>query len=143
MMTYSEMIGPIRVFLNGRQPTLLERREEEDGILFERWLVQGSEIMIRIYPAGTWDIFVPLAQEQVPTAKITALERFLHGMRKDLEMLLEMSNLARTFLDRLQDLPACSDLDCQQENCRETRELRASINAFLARLQPSKKKEIA
>lgn len=136
MKTYSDALNPIRVFLGDRTPTLLESYEK-DGALSEMWGVQGTQIILRVTPAGAWEVFIPVSQTATePQEKITALERYLHGQRKDLEAMIEMGNIARTFLNRLGDMPACTDPDCVQSACVENRDLRQAIESFQSRLLP-------
>lgn len=141
MKTYSDSLSPIRVFLGDRKPALLESFEK-DGALSERWEIQGTEIILRVTPAGDWDVFVPVSQAVTgPKEKITALERYLYGQRKDLEAIIEMGNITRAFLNRLGDMPACTDPDCSQSACAENRNLRQAIESFQARLLPTIKEE--
>ncbi len=138
--TYSDMLSPIRVFLSEYKPDLIEIFEKEDGTITERWLINGSEIILRIEPNGTWDIFVPVSLETGLNAKIKALAMYIQGNRVDINLILDMGNLSRTFLDRLAEFPSCSDPECGQPVCKENQDLRNAINNFLLRLSPNPKK---
>lgn len=137
--TFSDVINPIRIYLGEEKPEILGRTEISDGSALERWLIRGSEIVLHILPDGRWTVFVPVSASPVATAQISALERFLQGRRADLEMILDIGNIARTFLDKISELPACSDKACTQKTCTENHALRQTIESFIARLFPSTK----
>jgi hypothetical protein len=143
MNTYSDALNPIRVFLEPLKPVLLDQRTEyPKAVQAERWLVQETEIILRIQPGGTWDVFVPVSTDPLPLNRITALERYLLGrQRPDLDTLADMGNICDLFLDRLAEIPACSDPHCGQLACEDSRNLRQTVRAFKARLFPPSKEK--
>lgn len=141
MKTYSDALNPIRVFLEPLKPTILERDTGfPGGVLTERWSINGTEIILRIQPEGSWEVFVPVTRDPNPLAKITALERYLAG-RPDLDTLTSMANLCDLFLDRLREMPTCTDPLCGQTACEDNRNLRQTVTSFKSTLFPMPKEK--
>lgn len=132
MKTYSDKISNIRAFLKAsgaEQVTSLEVRCPV-GHTQETWRVKGREIILRIDVDGSWEAFVTPIKSQDET-QITALERHFRGPRPDLDMIEDIGYLGRAFLNKVADLPGCSDPSCQQDVCKSKSKLKAEIEKAL------------
>ncbi len=145
-MTYSDRIKAIRLFLLESQAQVVDRFERPGDFIQEHWMIKGKEIILRLNQDGRWNAFIPCSDSADQIDQVQSLRRFLEGDRPDMKLIHDMGNLARTFLDRIQDLPGCSSPDCKQKACMETRILKEVISAFINRLFPggeTKKEEDA
>lgn len=138
-MTYSDRIQAMRLFLLENKADPIERMEKPSQYTQEHWLVRGQEVIFRIHVDGNWNAFIPCSHSAEPGKQVESLYRFLDKKRSDWDLIMDMEKMAKTFMDRLQDMPACSSQDCNQNSCTEVRNLRASIDQFLKRITESKK----
>lgn len=141
---YQRKTSDLRQFLATNRATVVERLELSDGTAIETWKIQGFDFLFRIDKAGNWRAFTMASQSPEPARDLEGIELFLSGHRRtDLDLLADSANLARTFLSRLDTFPVCTDLDCIDPSCKETKTLKAAIQGFLDRLypQPSERKE--
>lgn len=136
METYSDRTRSLRIFLANHSAKPLEKLERPDGEVQEKWLVKGSEVIIRILASGEWDAFIGVTASTDPAAQIMALDRAIQGKRPDLDILNDITRTARRFQDMIRDLPGCSDPACVQQACKDLRELRANIEDILKRVTP-------
>lgn len=143
MTTYSDRIEPLRTFLKAHDAQPNGKALLGLGDRIEQWnVLPGRPLIILIDTDGTWRACSPVSTSDEPNAR-EHLERYLMGQRPDLDLLGDMDRLSSTFLDKLSDMPACTDPKCGQATCGETRALRTAIENFRAKLAPHTKKEIA
>ena len=142
MKTYSDKSHAMRMFLLAHRSEPVERMEKPGFYTQEHWVIQGQEIIFRIHVDGHWNAFIPCSSSSDPEVQVRDLHRFLEGARPDKDMIKDMTGLAQTFLDRLQDVPGCTSPDCNQASCAETRDLKTTIQNFLNRLNLKKDENV-
>lgn len=132
MKTYSEKISDIRAFLKSHSAEHINSIEVRCpvGHTQETWRVKGKEIILRIAVDGSWEAFAPPVKFQDEKA-IIAIERGLRGARPDLDIIDDIGYLGRAFLNKIEELPGCSDPECTQDICKSKSNLKAEIEKLI------------
>lgn len=134
MTTYSDRLLSLRRFLVLHKAQAVETYTLPENETQERWILNGADIVIRIHQDGSWTAYIPAADRPTADAQVAALERYLRGHRPDLDIIHDMGNVSRHFLDRLQELPGCTDTACTEPACAEKRNLQAAVESLLKRI---------
>jgi hypothetical protein len=138
MTTYSERLAPLRAFLKDNKAQPNGQVVLGHGDTIEQWNVYpGRPLIVMIDADGGWRACSPISTSDEPKAR-EHLDRYLLGSRPDLDLLGDMDRLSAAFLAKLADFPACSDPDCRQAICEETRALHRNVQAFQDKLRPTK-----
>jgi len=142
MKTYSENISDIRAFLKANEADQVNSLELRCpvGQTQETWNIRGKEIILRISVDGSWQAFIQVTGREFSESKIHGVERHFRESRPDLDSLDSLGYLGRALLNKIGELPGCSDPDCSQIICKSNRSLKAELERFLG-LKTIKKDE--
>jgi len=142
MRTYSDKIAGIRAFLKAASAIHVNSIEARCpvGQTLETWSIKGREIILKISVDGSWQAFVQATGGEPSELKIQSVEKHFRESRPDLDSLDSLEYLVRVLLNKIGELPGCSDPGCSQTICRSNRSLKEELEKFIG-LKPVTKDE--
>ena len=141
-MTYSDRIEGLRAFLRAHAAIFIKATAfVGECSVIEVWKINGRTLMVIIGEEGAWDSFLECSAHSDNKRKVADMEKQLQGIRPNVEFMEEMTIISKLFLDKLQEIPGCSDPDCIQTNCTEKRKIQSDVESLLHRIDPLNQKK--